>query len=320
MKKSINTLFFSFLLVLGLLFIMPAQEAEAATFTQTGRTKTSVSFSWEAPENYEVTNYYVHQQKYTKDGYVWKLIQTLPGDQTSTTVKGLKAGTAYNFQITYDFYGVSGTFYEDSYIGTAYDIFTSLGKVQNVKQDRWWYFILKFDVAWDEQSAADGYQYRVYNSSGKLKKKGLVEGNYEYVGIDNIVNTQVYNIQVRSYKDIDGKRVYGAWSNKCYCFTQPRITKATVAKNKLTVKWNKVNGATGYDVYVSTKADKGYKKVKTVGKDTKSITIKKFNGNKIKNNKKYYVYVVTRKKVGDTVHKSGRLYYWNTKDTSTGYF
>ena len=318
MRKSIKTILFSFLFVMGLLLMMPAQEAKAADLVTTERTKTSITFSWEAPYDYEVVNYYVSVREYINDKYVWTELQTLTPDQTSTTVKGLKAGTKYDFRVTYDWIGKSGYFYEDSILDYE-TLFTSLGKVKNVKQDCWYYWILKFDVVWDEQSAADGYQYRAYNSKGKLKKKGLVEGNSERVQINDIVNTQVYNIQVRAYKDIDGERVYGTWSNKCYCFTQPRITKANVAKNKLTVKWAKVNGATGYDVYVSTKPDKGYKKVKTVGKDTKSVTIKKFNGNKIKNNKKYYVYVVTRKKVGDTVHKSGRLYYWNTKDTNYGY-
>lgn len=318
MRKSIKTILFSFLLVTGLLLMLPAQEAKAADLVTTERTKTSISFSWEAPGNYDVINYHVYVREYVNGTGEWTKLQTLPADQTSTTVKGLKAGTEYYFSVKYDYRSsYSDTIYEDLILDNE-TLFTSLGKVKNVKQTKWWYFVLQFQVEWDDQTAADGYQYRVVNSKGKSKAKGTTTSRYLYV--EDIVNTQVYTVQVRAYKDIDGERVYSAWSNKCYCFTQPRITKAKVAKNKLTVNWAKVNGATGYDVYVSTKPEKGYKKVKTVGKDTKSITIKKFNGNKIKNNKKYYVYVVTRKKVGNTVHKSGRLYYWNTKDTNFGYF
>ena len=88
----------------------------------------------------------------------------------------------------------------------------------------------------------------------------------------------------------------------------------------VTLKWAKINGATSYDVYVSTSKTKGYKKVKTVGKSKSSVTIKKFKGKKIKKSKKYYVYVAAAKKVGKKRYDSGRLYYWNSKDTKYGYF
>ena len=58
---------------------------------------------------------------------------------------------------------------------------------------------------------------------------------------------------------------------------------------------------------------KGYKKVKSVGKNTTKLTIRKFKGKKINPKKTYYMYVETKKKNGSKVNKSGRLYYWNTK-------
>lgn len=92
--------------------------------------------------------------------------------------------------------------------------------------------------------------------------------------------------------------------------------------NQFNAVWTKQEGATGYDVYVSTKPTTGYKRVKSVGKSTYSATISKLSGKKFSSKKKYYVYIVTKKKVGKVTHKSGRLYYWNTKSpvSSFGYF
>ena len=130
----------------------------------------------------------------------------------------------------------------------------------------------------------------------------------------------VYNIRVRAYADIAGQRLYGDWSDLCYCFTQPRLKSLKVSGNKLTVSWGKVAGATGYDVYVSTKPKTGYKKVKSVGKNVSSLSITKLKGKSISSKKKYFVYVETKKKVNGQVNKSGRLYYWNTKNKSYEYF
>lgn len=91
-------------------------------------------------------------------------------------------------------------------------------------------------------------------------------------------------------------------------------------KGSLSFQWGKVGGASGYDVYISTKPKKGYKKVKSVGKNTTKLTIRKFKGKKINPKKTYYMYVETKKKNGSKVNKSGRLYYWNTKSKSFGYF
>ena len=119
---------------------------------------------------------------------------------------------------------------------------------------------------------------------------------------------------------ICGQTYTTPWSSYAYCFTQPRIKSVKVSGNKLTVKWDKINGATSYDVYVSTKKTTGYKKVATVGKSKSSATIKKFKGKKFKSSKKYYVYVAAAKKVGKKRYDSGRLYYWNSKSSGYGYF
>lgn len=62
----------------------------------------------------------------------------------------------------------------------------------------------------------------------------------------------------------------------------------------LSISWKRRKEATGYEVYVSTKKSSGYKKVKTI---TKNSTVK-YTKKKLKRKKKYYVKVRAYKKVG----------------------
>lgn len=103
---------------------------------------------------------------------------------------------------------------------------------------------------------------------------------------------------------------------KTYCITQARVRSVKLSNKKLTIKWNKVPGATGYDIYVSTKKNSGYKKVKSVSAKASSCTITKFNRKKL-TKKRYYVYVETKKKVGRKTYKSNGLYAWQSN--SSGY-
>lgn len=321
MKRHLKTLLASCFLILGVVFLFPAQKAEAYGITQTDATTDSVTISWEAPSYYTPINYKVSLGHVDEDyNTTWELVQTLSATQTSTVLTGLEAGSHQKIKITYDYYNYSNVLTEATLASSYTGIYTLPGKVTNVKQERWYYFILTFNATWDKQDAVDGYEYYVYKSNGKVKEKGTVTSNS--LSVNDISNSMVYTVKVRAYKTINGEKVYGAWSKKAYFFTQPRVTKAKVSSKKLTVKWGKVNGATGYDVYVSTKETSGYKKVKSVGKNTRSVTIKKFKGKKISSKKTYYVYVVTKKKVGSTTYKSGKLYYWNTKQSTDkfGYF
>lgn len=87
--------------------------------------------------------------------------------------------------------------------------------------------------------------------------------------------------------------------------------KCKVAKNNKSFKltWHKIKGATGYEVWCSTKPKSGYKKVKTLGKNTTSYTVKKVKGKKVNAKRTYYYYIKT--KCGN---KTSDVYYaWSMK-------
>ncbi|MEI3228307.1 MAG: hypothetical protein V8S28_01310 [Lachnospiraceae bacterium] len=87
--------------------------------------------------------------------------------------------------------------------------------------------------------------------------------------------------------------------------------KCVVAKNKKSFKltWHKLKGATGYEVWCSTKPRSGYKKVKTLGKNTTSYTVKKVKGKRVNTKRTYYYYIKT--KCGNKI--SDVYYAWSTK-------
>lgn len=68
-----------------------------------------------------------------------------------------------------------------------------------------------------------------------------------------------------------------------------------------TLKWKKVKGADGYEVYRSTKKDKDFKKIKTI---TKGSTVT-YKDKSVKDGKTYYYKVRGYKKDGDKTQKAG---------------
>jgi hypothetical protein len=272
----------------------------SSTITQTNAGKSSITLSW-APSK-ETAQYqisYRASEDYNKD-YI------LAGTTASTsfTIKGLKGGRKYSVRIT----PVSAA---GELGGNAFkEMITLPSKISNLHQEQWWYFIEKVDVSWDKLSGVSGYDVSVYKSGKRIQKKTLnsYSSNYSF----SVKNGNIYTVKVRAFTNYNGKKYYSSTAT-CYCIGQARITKASVANKKLTVKWKKVPGATGYDIFVSTKKNSGYKKVKSVSSGATSATITKFNKKNISAKKNYYIYVRTKKKVGKKTHTSGALYSWNAK-------
>ncbi len=289
--------------------------------TQTSCETNSATITWTKPSissSSTLVDYKVYKKTYAgSDEY--QLLQTLSPSQTQYTFTGLQAGTKYNVKVTYDYKNSSG---KTSELTVGSDTIKSMvSTVTGLRQEKWWYFALALDVEWDPQDAADGYEFECYKSNGKLQAKETINGGYSHgTSVRKIKNEMIYTCRVRPFMTVGGAKRYAEWTAPIYCFTQPRITKAKVSGNKLNISWKKVDGATGYAVYASTKPKTGYKLVKKVGKNKSSVTTQKVAKKKVNKKKTYYVYVVTLKKVNGKTNDSGRLYYWNTKNSSFGYF
>lgn len=153
-------------------------------------------------------------------------------------------------------------------------------------------------------SYATTYEIKLLNNKGKKVKSVIVNtAGKDYIekSFNNLTGS-VYGVQIRAIRD----GVYGAWSDKKYVLKQPR-TQARSYQGNVQIKWEKINGATGYDIYMCASRNGKYKKVASAGKNVTLKTIKKYDKKKLKK-RAYFYYVVAKKKVGGKTYKSGRNY------------
>ena len=140
-------------------------------------------------------------------------------------------------------------------------------KVQNVKASSKSYNSIK--ITWNKATGADGYKiYRASSKSGKYSAIKTVTSastlSYTNTGL---TTGKTYYYKVRAYTTINGSKVYGSYSS--VVSAKPSLSKPTSKVSSLTyssnkVTWNKISGASGYEVYRATSKSGTYSKVKTI--------------------------------------------------------
>lgn len=309
MKKSITIRLLAFCLLIGGLCFVKAAPAQASisgvtNLKQTGAAKNSITVSWTPVKDAVTYNVYYKEAGADSD-------YRLSGSTANSvyTLQGLQDGVKYYVQVK----ASDGT--DESYGKTLYDAITLPDQIQGLRQDRWYYLLHILDVKWERKSGVSGYEVSLSNSKGKvLQKKDVTYASASF----NQVMDSVYTVKVRAYTMYQNVKHYSSYS-QINCIPQARITKLKIKGGKLAVNWKKVDGATGYRIYVSNKSKSGYKLVKTLGKKKGSCTLAKIKGKKIKSKKAYYVYVQTICNKGNNKGTSGALYYWSTKSSGYGY-
>ena len=163
-------------------------------------------------------------------------------------------------------------------------------------------------ISWAKSSGASGYYvYRATSKSGTYKSVGKTTST-SYTN-KSLTTGSTYHYKVRAYKTGNGKDIPGVYSSVVSAKPVPATPslKLTAGKKKITVKWGKVSGATGYKIYRSTKKSSGYKCIKTVTKGSTTSYVNK----SLKKGKKYYYKVCAYKKSGSN--------YTNGKNSSVKY-
>lgn len=181
---------------------------------------------------------------------------------------------------------------------------TAPAKVALIALQDYWTYSKTADYRWSGVNNADGYQYQILSSKGKAIYTNTTTGTSG--SVSPFKRGQFTKARVRAYIKVGNGYVYGPWSGYSYNAVSSKVTaKRSKNKKKITVKWKKVTGASGYNVYVSTKSNSGFKKCKTVSKKKSSYTITKYGKKKLSKKKKYYVKVEYLTKVGKKTVKSG---------------
>lgn len=196
-------------------------KAEFTSDVKTTAGNRSVTLSWD--EVVGATGYIVKsadgKTKYTSSAIT----------DSSYTVKNLKNGVKYQFKVY--------AYVNGKWCGSAAVSRTPVAKPENVvaTADN-----KRVKLSWDKVDNATGYIVKSADGKTQYTQKAISSNSYTVTGLTN--GTQ-YKFKVYAYSD-------GKWFAS-YTVTKtpsaaPQNVKATAESKKITLSWNKVNGATGY--------------------------------------------------------------------------
>ena len=118
-------------------------------------------------------------------------------------------------------------------------------------------------LKWSKVIGATGYRVYVYNTkTGKYKTVKTTEGTV--CTLKELKSGTTYKYAVKAYtKASDGEVIWAESSVKITTATKPATlkVKTTAGSKKVTLKWDEVRGATGYQVYMKA-PEESYKKIK----------------------------------------------------------
>ncbi|WP_099467088.1 lectin like domain-containing protein [Konateibacter massiliensis] len=160
-----------------------------------------------------------------------------------------------------------------------------IGKVSNLTATQ---TTTSVKLNWTKQGGVTGYEIYRYNTSTKKYEKIATNkkaSKNTYTDKSREAGTS-YKYKVRAYKKSGSKYTYGTYSSVLTTATKPKTTTltGTAQSKKAKLSWTKVDGASGYEIYMSTKKSSGYTLKKTV-KSAKTVT---YTQKSLKKNTKYY--------------------------------
>lgn len=151
----------------------------------------------------------------------------------------------------------------------------------------------KIKISWKKQDLASGYQ--IFDSKNKLIKtvKGGTKTSYTVSGLKA---GKTYSFKVRYYNETDKRKCYSNFTKTVKTSTKPAAPKITLKSKKskqATISWKKISGASGYEIYRSTKSKSGFKKIATTSKTS-------YTNTKLTSKKRYYYRVRAYRTVNGT--------------------
>jgi fibronectin type 3 domain-containing protein len=227
--------------------------------------QTEVQIAWDSVA--EASGYRIY--KYNDSAEKYEKVTDVDSSVTSYTFTGLSGATVYDYKvkayILRDGAYTWGTASDECIYVTNPDAVGSLtAKYKSATS---------VALKWSKVARATGYQiYRLSMSSGKYEKIAAVKGGstltYTNTGL---ASGTTYSYQVRAYMTEDETDYYGEFSTISSMTTGPAKVgslKLTAASKSVTLKWSKVSGATGYEIYRLNAKTKKYEKIKTVKGDS----------------------------------------------------
>ena len=235
-------------------------------------TATTALVSWNKVKN--VNGYKI----YTLENGKYVLKKTVKASVTSARIKKLK-------DCSYTTVCVVG--YIKSTVGTAYgeyaskSFYTKPHNITEITQEK--KTETSYTLKWDKPSSAVNryYLYRVDEKTGELKRIARTSKTSYTVKDLNPGSVQRYTVMATYVK---GKKVVSKSEKVCdfecatYLSKVENLALSDSAKNSVTLKWDKVKGATAYRVYYYNTSKKAFKLYKEVTDNT--VVVKKIPSGK----------------------------------------
>ena len=144
-------------------------------------------------------------------------------------------------------------------------------------------------LSWNKVTGSSGYEVlRATSKTGTYKSvKTITSGSTVSYTDKSLATGTTYYYKVRAYRTVDKKKVYSSYSSVVSAkpvLKTPSV-KLTSGSKKATIKWEKISGASGYEVYRATSKSGKYSKIKTI---TKNSTVSYVNSSLTKNKTYYY--------------------------------
>lgn len=273
--------------------VVTAPNAAPSKLSHDTSTTTSITMSWS-----KVNGANAYQVVYYKSGENKKTANT---NATSLKLSKLSKNSCYYvsvYPIRTSASGFKAIASNYVYSSTSVPVVPSKASAPTITN--YWKSSKEISISTTAMDSADGYQYQVYTAYKKKDtkvKSATSTSASTYIKSTQFGKCNLFKVRVRAYcLNSKNEKKYGTWSTWTYVSTQPNVTKATYKTTGLNIKWDTIQGADRYIVYVSTKKDSGYKKFTTTKKT--SVVITKCNKKKLKKGTTYYFYVEPQVKVG----------------------
>lgn len=225
----------------------------------------SITLNWNKVS--KATGYQV--EMYTNG--TWKTLSTLSG--TSYTVSGLSQNTAYRFRVrairNYNYINYYGGYTEKDITIRPANTPEGLSSSVNTSSSN--------TITWKSMNGVSGYSvYQWIGTTDSYKKLG--DTAYPYYTNSGKSSGTMYTYRVKAYYVSDNVMQYSKPAQVVTCTLPANVTVTTAKRSgsNISLAWNKVSKATGYEIYV--KSGRSWKKLTTTS--GKSYTAKNLSSTK----------------------------------------
>lgn len=225
----------------------------------------SITLNWNKVS--KATGYQV--EMYTNG--TWKTLSTLSG--TSYTVSDLSQNTAYRFRVrairNYNYINYYGDYTEKDITIRPANTPKGLSSSVNTSSSN--------TITWKSMNGVSGYSvYQWIGTTDSYRKLG--DNAYPYYTNSGKSSGTMYTYRVKAYYVSDNVMQYSKPAQVVTCTLPANVTVKTAKRSgsNISLAWNKVSKATGYEIYV--KSGRSWKKLTTTS--GKSYTAKNMSGTK----------------------------------------